>query len=112
MRMVTFLVATATLVSPLAIGSAHAFSTLTQDGTNANTTSAFSDPDKSLTDDSKSSSPSGFFRKEGSFSYGVTMQGGNSSSLGDGPLMGQMMGRSFMDSTTPRKPFESYIPKP
>lgn len=96
------------LVSPLLAGTAHAFNTVTaDDGADPGSVYHATTRDKALTDDDNASKS--WVHKEGNFSFGMRVNGGNPSSLGGSNTF--MLGRGLPDNAAARS-FEDSIPKP
>jgi len=112
MKILAPLFAALMLASPMLAGSARAFSTVTDNGTSAGTTSAFSDRNDTLKSDRGDQDSAGFVHKDSNFTYGFHMQNGNSPMFGNG-MASPFLGGSASDSSSMRPhSFESSIPRP
>ncbi len=111
MRIFATLMVATMLASPLFVGSAHAFNTVTDDTMNSNGTSRFTDPDEAMKYGGDSRSSTSLAHTEGSFTYGIQLQSGNSSGFG-GYGGEPSIGRDSFGSSTAPRPFDSYIPRP
>lgn len=98
----------ALLVSPLLAGTANAFNTVTAgDGTDPGSLYHATTRDKALTDDDSPSK--GWSHKEGNFSFGMRVDGANSSNLvGNNSFMMQ----GGLPNNAAARSFEDSIPKP